>query len=69
MNELDQVARTRANYGLTGICGDPGYQCIFLWLHTLALGMHTAVRVEIRMDMCRYTAFGTRYRWKKWWKS
>lgn len=31
----------------------------------LALGMHTAVKVGVRMDMCRYTAFGTRYRWKK----
>lgn len=69
MMGLDQEARTRANYGLTGICGDPGYQCVFLWLHILALDVHTAMRVEVRMGMCRYMAFVTQYRWEKWWKS
>lgn len=68
MMGLEQVARTRANYGLTDICGDPGYQCGFLRLHTVALGMHTAVQAGVRMGMCRDIAFGTRYTWEKWWE-
>ena len=40
-----QVARARANYGLPRTGRGPECQCAALGLHTLPLGMHTAVEV------------------------